>query len=102
RVVGERAGVREADAMVLDHAGADALRLGGGQLLDLALVRADLGVARPHDDRFDLFALVGPAGDAIADGEEAVELGTTAHAAVPPIVNACTRKVGTPWPTGPP
>ena len=44
-----------ADAMVLDHADADALRLGGGQLLDLALVRADLGVARPHDDRFDLF-----------------------------------------------
>ena len=54
----------------------------GRQLLDLAFVRADLGVARAHDDRLELFPVLGPTNDAITDRQQIVD-GRLAHAVLP-------------------
>src|SRR5581483_4905306 len=99
-IVVERAGVGEPHAVVTDDPHPHAAGLGRRELLDISLVRADLRVARVHDDCLDLLAVGGPPDDAVADRQQFVELG--AHAAVPPIVSAVTRNVGTPSPTGTP
>ncbi len=86
---------------VADDADADAFRLGADEVLDLALVHADLGVAATRHERLDLLARLG-LGDHPVDDRQQVGAGLGAHAAVPPIVSDFTRSVGWPSPTGTP
>src|SRR4029078_8621496 len=85
RVGIERAGIGEAGASTDDHADADALTLRGHEVLDIALVDADLALAAARDERFDLLAGRGLIDDPVGDR---LQLGfERAHALVPPIVS---------------
>ncbi len=75
----------------MDHPDADAFALRGDEVLDLALVDADLGLAAAGDERLDLLAGSRLRDDPVGDGEQlALE---RAHA-VPPTVSDFTRSVG--------
>ena len=55
-----------------------------------------------NNNSFDLFTRFGAGNDAVAEGEEIIKHAGLAYAAVPPTVNARTRSVGVPSPTGTP
>ncbi len=101
RVGVERARVGEPGATTDDHADADALALRRHEVLDVALVHADLGLATAGDERLDLLAgarlLDDPVGDHLQLGFErsvSRSLAALAHELVPPIVSDLTRSVG--------
>ena len=63
----ERAGVGEPGAAVADDPHADALALGRHEVLDLALVDADLGLAAARDVGLDLLAGLGLGDDLVGE-----------------------------------
>src|SRR6185437_7263628 len=81
--------------MTGDDADADTFDARGGERLDVAAEDLDIGVARAHDVRLDLFAVARGARDAACDLEQ-----LRAHAAVPPTVISRTSTVGWPDDTG--
>jgi hypothetical protein len=63
----ERARVGETGAAVADDADADAFALRADEVLDLALVHANVGLAVARDERLDLLARRGLGDDAVGD-----------------------------------
>ena len=90
-------------ALVIDDANADALRRRGRECLDITVIDADFGIGFFDDDGFELLARVRLGDDLVAKREKFFDHdGFLRYAAVPPTVNAGTRNVGVPSPTGTP
>ena len=90
----ERPDVGEALPSCRDHPHAHAGRLGGGELLDLALEDPDRGLPAVGDVDLDLLV-----GRRLLEDAAGPSRGAQAPA-VPPIVTPVTRRVGCPQPTG--